>query len=243
MPSVALIIPTTGAALVRPCIESALAQTHADVRPFIVIDGPEFVAPFQAATAGMDLSRCRIVVLPVNVGRNGFYGHRVYAAFSHLVDTDFVSFLDQDNWIEPDHVATLLQSIERHGWDWAFALRRVFSEGGQYLIDDESQSVGPWHVSTKLEKLIDTNCYLLRAGVAHRTASHWHGGWGQDRVFYTELAKAFPNFGCSGRYTLNYRTRDNAQAAVMALLERENALMRARHPGGFPWLGAVAAAA
>lgn len=243
MPSVAIIIPTTGAALVRPCIESVLAQTHADVRPFIVVDGPEFVAPFQAATAGMDLSRCHVTVLPVNVGRNGFYGHRVYAAFSHLIDTEFVSFLDQDNWIEPDHIASLLQSVERHGWDWAFALRRVFSEAGAYLIDDESQSVGPWGAASSLLKLVDTNCYLLRTAVAQRQASQWHGGWGQDRVFYTTLAQAFPNFGSTGQYTINYRTRDNAQSAVLALLERENALMRARHPDGLPWMGAVKAAA
>jgi glycosyltransferase involved in cell wall biosynthesis len=243
MPSVALIIPTTGAPLVRECIASALAQTHADVRPFIVIDGPEFIAPFQAATAGMDLSRCRIAVLPVNVGRNGFYGHRVYAAFSHLVDTDYVSFLDQDNWVEAEHVASLLQAVARQGWDWAFALRRVFSEDGRYLIDDESQSVGPWHVSPTLQKLVDTNCYCLRTDVACRVANHWHGGWGQDRVFYNALAQAFPNFGCSGRYTLNYRTRASSQAAVMALLERENAAMQARYPQGLPWLQADADAA
>ena len=235
MSSVAVIIPTTGAPLVRQAIASVLAQTHEDLQLHVVIDGPEFIAPFQKSTEGMDLSRARITVLPENVGRNGFYGHRVYAAFSHLVNTDYISFLDQDNWFEPEHLAALVDCIERQGWQWGFALRRVVSEEGQYLIDDESQSVGPWN-ATSPHKLVDTNCYCLRVDTAHRVASHWHGGWGQDRVFYTMLAQAFPNFGSSGRYTVNYRTRPELQARVVELLQRENAAMRARYPQGFPWM-------
>jgi glycosyltransferase involved in cell wall biosynthesis len=243
MPSVAIIIPTTGATHVRKAIESVLAQTHADLQLHIVIDGPEFVEPFRASTAGMDLGGIRITTLPHNVGRNGFYGHRIYAAFSHLVNTDYIAFLDQDNWFEPEHIASLVLSIERHGWQWGFALRSVYSEEGEFLIDDESQNVGPWG-QTGPHKLVDTNCYCLRVSTAHAIASHWHGGWGQDRVFYAKLAADFGNFGCTGRYTVNYRTRPDLQAKVMSLLERENAAMRVRYPAGFPWMqGTVTGAA
>lgn len=235
MATVAIIIPTTGAPLVRPCIESALRQTHPGVKVVIVVDGPEFADAFRASTAGLDLSGCQLCVLPANVGRNGFYGHRVYAAFSHLVDADFICYLDQDNWLEPEHVATLVESVEQHGWDWAYSLRKVMSNDGRFLMHDESQSVGPWG-KTGTHQLVDTNCYCLRAAVAHRVASAWHGGWGQDRVFYASVSSAFPNFGTSGRYTLNYRTRDDMQAKVLALLERENAAMHQRHPAGLPWV-------
>lgn len=238
MQSVAIVIPTTGAPLVRQAIESVRAQTHAAIQLHVVIDGPEFVAAFQASTAGMDLTGIQVTTLPNNVGRNGFYGHRVYAAWSHLVNTDYIAFLDQDNWFEPGHVAALVAAIERHGWQWAFALRRVVSEEGQYLIDDESQSVGPWGETGPL-KLVDTNCYCLKVDTAHRIASHFHGGWGQDRVFYTQLAAAFTNFGCSGQYTVNYRTRPELQPRVLELLQRENAAMRARYPQGFPWMAAA----
>jgi glycosyltransferase involved in cell wall biosynthesis len=237
MPSVAIIIPTTGDALVREAIASALAQTHAELEVFVVVDGPRFDAAFAAATAGLDLSRCRVLTLPVNVGANGFYGHRVYAAFSHLVNTDFVCFLDQDNRFAPTHVASLVAAVEQGGWDWAFALRRVVSPEGAPLIADESQSIGPWG-DAKPMKLVDTNCYLLRTSVAARVSSHFHGGWGQDRVYYAALAQSHPNYGSSGQYTVDYRTRADLQPKVMELLTRENALQHARFPGGLPWVGA-----
>lgn len=236
MASIAVIIPTTGNALVREAIASVLAQTAADVVPYIVIDGPRFVAGFEAATAGMDLSRCHVVTLPVNVGGGGFYGHRVYAAFSHLVNTDLIAYLDQDNRFQPGHLAQLSDALATGHWDWAFALRRVVTPAGDPLMDDESQSVGPWG-SAKPYPLVDTNCYLLKTEVAHKVASYFHGGWGQDRVFYAALSQLFPNYGCSGAFTVDYRTREELQPKVVELLTRENAAIRARFGGQLPFIG------
>ena len=138
-----VIIPTTGDILVREAIASVLAQTAPDVTPYIVVDGPGFLPAFEAATAGMDLSRCHVVTLPVNVGGGGFYGHRVYAAFSHLVNTELIAYLDQDNRFQPEHLAHLCAALTDGHWDWGFALRRVVAPSGEPLMDDESQSVGP----------------------------------------------------------------------------------------------------
>ncbi|HEV6968702.1 glycosyltransferase family A protein [Roseateles sp.] len=237
MASIAVIIPTTGDVLVREAIASVLAQTAPGVTPFIVIDGPRFQPTFQAATAGMDLSRCHVVTLPVNVGGGGFYGHRIYAAFSHLVDTELVAYLDQDNRFHPEHLARLAAALAEGRWDWGFALRRVVDPGGAPLMDDESQSVGPWG-SAKPYPLVDTNCYLLKTDVAHRVASYFHGGWGQDRVFYAALSQLFPNYGCSGAFTVDYRTREDLQPKVVELLTRENAAIRAKFGGRLPFVGA-----
>ena len=236
MASIAVIIPTTGDPLVREAITSVLAQTAPDVRPFVVIDGPRFLPAFEAATAGLDLSLCHVLTLPVNVGANGFYGHRVYAAFSHLVDTELIAYLDQDNRFHPEHLADLSTAMADGGWDWAFALRRVVAPSGEPLIDDESQSVGPWG-SAKPAALVDTNCYLLKVEVAHRVASFFHGGWGQDRVFYAALSQNFPNYGCSGAFTVDYRTREELQPRVVELLTRENAAIRHKFGGHLPFVG------
>ncbi len=236
MASIAVIIPTTGDALVREAIASVLAQTAPGVVPYIVVDGPGFLPAFGAATAGMDLSGCHVITLPVNVGGGGFYGHRVYAAFSHLVNTELIAYLDQDNRFQPEHLAQLSGALAQGGWDWGFALRRVVAPSGEPLMDDESQSVGPWG-SAKPYPLVDTNCYLLKTDVAARVASYFHGGWGQDRVFYAALSQLFPNYGCSGAFTVDYRTREDLQPKVVELLTRENAAIRQKFGGALPFVG------
>lgn len=67
---------------------------------------------------GPNISSHSVCALPAKVGRNGFYGHRLYAAFSHMTDSDLICFLDQDNWLDPDHVASLVDAIATNGWDW-----------------------------------------------------------------------------------------------------------------------------
>lgn len=238
MQSVAVIIPTTGISLVRHCIESVLAQTYFELKLFIVIDGPEFVNAFQTSTTGLDFSHCFVSILPVNVGRNGFYGHRIYAAYSHLIDADYICFLDQDNWFEPKHISSLVEAIERNNWHWAFALRNIVNEDGELLIKDNSQSIGPWGENS-LYQLVDTNCYCLRADVARSVASHWHGRWGQDRVFYSVLSQAYPQFGSTGLYTVNYRIRNETLGSELTMLIRENAAMHTLYPDGLPWVRAT----
>ncbi|MBW8757717.1 MAG: hypothetical protein JF586_08915 [Burkholderiales bacterium] len=80
--SAVVLIPTTGAPSLRRAVESVLAQT-APTAAYVVCDGPQFHEAAEDALRGLDVPVC---VLPRNVGAGGFYGHRVYAAFAHLVD-------------------------------------------------------------------------------------------------------------------------------------------------------------
>ncbi len=234
MTSAAVIIPTTGAPEARVAIASVLAQTHHDVQPWLVVDGPECVAPFKAAVAGLDLRSARVSVLPENVGRGGFYGHRVYAAFSHLVNADCVLFLHQDNWFEPDHVASMIATLEAGDLEWCFALRRICGSDGAFLLNDDCESLGKWDAWTDM-RFVDTNAYCLRRSVAVPMAGAWHGGWGQDRVFFSQLARHFPKFDCTRRYTVNYRLAGNPGSVTREFFATGNAAMRQRYPDGLPW--------
>ena len=49
--------------------------------------------------------------LQENIGK-GWYGHRVYAACSFLVNADVICYLDEDNWFEPDHVEKMVKKLE-----------------------------------------------------------------------------------------------------------------------------------
>jgi len=127
MKSAAVIIPTTGVLEVRTAIESVLRQSHSATRACVVVDGPEFESAFRVATDGLPTGDVQVTALKENVGRHGFYGHRIYAAFSHLVNSDYVLYLDQDNWFDPEHVAASIETIERTGSDWTYSLRKICS--------------------------------------------------------------------------------------------------------------------
>lgn len=172
--------------------------------------------------------------LPVNVGANGFYGHRVYAAFPHLVNEDFVLFLDQDNWFEPGHVASCIGILRSRALHWCYSLRNICAPDGTLLCPDDWESLGKWPAFTN-DHLIDTSTYCFRREVLIQTCSAWHGGWGQDRVFAKLMMQNVPSFDCTGEYTVNYRLGGNQGSVTEEFFVRGNRQMRARYDKRLPW--------
>ena len=229
MSSVA-IIPTTGAPTLRRAVESVLAQT-VKTNAFVVCDGPQHEPAARAALQGLDAALC---VLPRNVGADGFYGHRIYAAFAHLVDEQHVLFLDQDNFFAPEHVAECTDLIAARRLQWCHALRNVCDADGAFLMRDDCESLGKWPAFTKAH-LIDTNSYCIRREVLLQSAHAWHGKWGQDRVFAQVMMHNFGAFDCTGRYTVQYCLGGNANSVTKEFFEQGNAQMLQRYKRGFPW--------
>ena len=207
--NVTIVIPTTGDDTLYDAVGSALAQVYEDTRVLVVIDGPEFEDRVYHLTQLFDDNPCLdFMVLPENVGANGFYGHRVYAAIGHLVNTDYLCFLDQDNWFDPEHVSSLIDTIERKALDWAYSYRKIVDKQGQLICEDKCESLG------KITKFVDTNCYMLSRQVAVNVGNVWNGGWGRDRVFYEIASKYYSNFDGSDRHTVNYRLDGNTNSVT-----------------------------
>jgi len=234
MSTVTVVIPTTGADTLDQAIQSVRSQTHEDIRCWVVIDGPQFAGAARGiASRYPDI---RVMQLPENVGADGFYGHRVYAATSFLINTDYVLFLDQDNWFDRDHVSTMIQTMESRNADWAYSLRRVCGRDGTYLLDDDCESLGHWPAWVNDQAyLVDTSCYCLKRDVVTKIGAAWYGKWGQDRVFLANAKHYFPAHACTGRATLNYRLDGNPGSVTQDFFVQGNAAMRQRYPSGFPW--------
>jgi len=79
-----VIIPTTGVNEVKRAIDSVLSQTY-PTKCYVVVDGVQFHS--KTKNKIVHHKNLEICYLPLNVGANGFYGHRVYAAFTHLINT------------------------------------------------------------------------------------------------------------------------------------------------------------
>ncbi len=205
-PRIMVITPTTGKDTVAKAIESLANQTIKTWH-LVVIDG---------AKAQDNLTINNIQVPPnwngnmmslyENVGADGWYGHRVYAAMPLMVNADYILFLDEDNWFEPNHVETMINKIKSKNLMWAYSLRRINDESGQYVCDDDCESLGryPTFYDSTLN-FVDTNCYCFRREYLVTVAHSFYGQWGADRPFYKAASTNLPAFGCTGEATVNYR--------------------------------------
>lgn len=215
-----VITPTTGKDTVKKAIESVKAQTIATDH-LIVADGIDTdfsIMPY-------------FMRLPENVGADGWYGHRVYAAMPLMVNADYILFLDEDNWFEPNHVETMINKIKSKNLMWAYSLRRICDESGQYVCDDDCESLGrsPAFYDSNLN-FVDTNCYCFRREFLVTVAHSFYGQWGADRPFYKAASTALPAFGCTGEATVNYR----APERLLEMFREGNKLMKQAYKV-LPW--------
>lgn len=235
MTTATVIIPTTGADELSDAISSVIYRQNMETNCYVVIDGEQYYRKAKKIIYEFgNHPNLKFSVLPINVGSGGFYGHRIYAAFSHLINTDYVLFLDQDNWFGDNHVKSCIDTIEANGLDWSYSLRKIFSKNGDYICEDNCESLGLWDGVTG-NKHIDTNCYCLKTEVASRVASAWHGGWGQDRVYRDVLSTHFPKYMCNGEYTVGYRLAGNEGSVTREFFQSGNFIMKDRCNGVFPW--------
>jgi GT2 family glycosyltransferase len=162
VPSVSIVTATTGHPGLRRCLASVQGQSYPRIDHLLVVDGPEHTERVEAALRAVTAHRCplRVIALPHATGRDG---HRVYAASTFLVDTDYVAFLDEDHWLDPDHVESLVSAVTDAGADWGFALRKVATEDGEF--DDESDGG---------EHPVGVSCHLLRTEAAVRVSPLWY---------------------------------------------------------------------
>jgi len=232
--SATVIIPTTGSPELRDAIESVLNQSHKDTICYVVVDGEQALEKAIEIKCKFDDDRLVMATLPINVGAKGFYGHRVYAAFTHLVNTDYVMYLDQDNWLYQSHVAKCIETIETRNLDWCYSLRKIHKKNGEFACFDDCESLGKWPTYHGIHH-IDTNTYFIKTSVATKIASVWHGGWGQDRVFLQAITQHFPKWDCTNEYTVSYRVDGGKGSVSEEFFINGNAVMNEKYDGKFPW--------
>jgi glycosyltransferase involved in cell wall biosynthesis len=236
--TVAIVTPTTGKPTLRQNLLSVQNQTFEKVTQFVVVDGPEFLEKAYYQLPTEQPRKVHIQTLAENVGANGWYGHRVYAAFSFLTNADAICFLDEDNWIEPNHVEELVKALNDKAADWAFSFRKIYDKDGNYLCHDNCESLGvhPVYFDDKIYH-VDTSSYCVRKDVAVRVAGAWYGQWGADRQYFGTLAQHFgASAAFSKQHSLCYRLDGNPGSVSKEFFDQGNAAMQARYGNNLPWL-------
>lgn len=242
MLSVSVITPTTGNPDLLRAVESVQRQNYTDLRHVIVFDGTERLIkarPMAAKIAA--LPQCTVASVPFPTGLDGYLGHRIYAAWPFLLPSDAVVFLDEDNWFEPNHIASLAAILDK-GADWSYALRRIFDNDGNYVCNDDCQSLGGWPVHNRPEEhMVDTNCYMIRRALACTLAPVWNRpSRKKEPGIGRSTALPMADEGCAGvrnhrLYTVNYTAGNSDLSAPVDYFLKGNKRMQKRFPDGFPW--------
>jgi hypothetical protein len=138
------------------------------------------------------------------------YGGALKTILSYAANARHVTYLDDDNWYAPDHVATMLAAVA--GKAWAFSLRHfVDSKSGDVLCPDAWESLGPGRgvYGASQGGFVDTNCYFIDTLACNDVFPEWAmtryaGGTGGDRQVLEKL-RGRP-FGTNDAHTVFYRT-------------------------------------
>jgi glycosyltransferase involved in cell wall biosynthesis len=228
---VAVVTPTIGSEHLFECTKSVRNQTYKNLTHYVFIDGKDYKEEVKYHTEG---SGVKYIELEENVGK-GWYGHRVYAACSFLVNADVICYLDEDNWFEPCHVEKMVKKLEE-GNQWVYSLRKIHDKDGTFLCEDNCESLGKWPVFTDSNMHhIDTSCYGIRRDIAVHIGHAWYGQWGADRKFFSAISKHFPKYDCTNAHTVGYRLDGNPSSVTKEFFEEGNRINRKKYNDEFPW--------
>jgi hypothetical protein len=209
-----IITPTTGSDYLVKCMNSIKNQTNQNFIYYIVIDGNKFaekVYNFLKLYNNKLPDNFKIIELNENSGSDGWNGHRIYMATSILTNSEYVMFLDEDNYLEPNHVDSMLNTIKEKNLDWTFSLRNIIDKDSKFICEDKCESLGNLHHvwNNKSDYLVDLNCYCIKRDlfVKHNLDFYKKARPKDDievdRALYKSLKKY--KFETTGLYTVNYR--------------------------------------
>lgn len=223
MPSVAVVTATTGRRTLNQTIESVKAQS-VKCQHYVFADG--VMLPLELTGHDSTIHWCN---LPVKTGGNGMMNGGIVAASAYLVQEDLICWLDDDNWIEPDHIETLLAA--KGDRPYAYSLRKLVEPDGTFYDYDDFESLGVH------SGFIDLNCYLMDRHLAVQIAPLWYRTTGDlmigDRFVYEALKQNNLPFGETGKYTVNYRL--NPKRDLRPWFFDGNIKNRAKYSGELPW--------
>ena len=236
---VTIITPTTGSNYLDINLNSVSKQTYDNIEHLVVVDGPNYWD--KANNVLNNYEDKTVMYLQENTGADQYNGHRIYGAMPYLVNSDYVIFLDEDNYIEPTHIESLIKVAENN--DWAFSLRQIVDKEGKYICNDDCENLGKWPTClSEKELFVDVGAYFLPTKIAvqvspiwYRRARHPEEQPEVDRLLIQVLLDYGFSYDTNGEYTLNYRVGNRADSVQADFFLWGNSKMQQKYNGNFPW--------
>ena len=248
LPKVFIISATRGGAQFIENLKSVQQQTYEKLEHVVVVDGSEFEEKVDEHIKSLENPKVKIskIVLPWNTGRNKYLCHKIYASIPQLIHKPaYVSFLDEDNFIEPNHISSMVEILTKNNYLWCFCLRNIIDQKGKFICRDMCESLGnlshAWINPNYF--LVDTNCYIINVEIMQRMSHCFQRPCPNptremeaDRFLFHNLSHHFKHFGCSNKYTVNYRVASRGSESVTGEFFMEgNRRMNIKYNNSIPW--------
>ena len=82
-----------------------------------------------------------VYVLEENTGHNGWNGHRIYGAYPYLMNTDFITYLDEDITLQPEFTSNGKSICENPKYkDYVYCFRNIMNK--EIIGKDLCESLG-----------------------------------------------------------------------------------------------------
>jgi hypothetical protein len=139
---------------------------------------------------------------------SSWYGGSLRTALSFLSSSELVTYLDDDDWYEPQHLSLLHKAIQNHAW--AFTLSNYADPNSDHILGiDTIESVGPNKgiYTDKFGGFVRPSAMLLNKIKLSHILHLWSiapypSGDGEDRLIFKELLKCL-DYGETGIPTVN----------------------------------------
>jgi len=135
-----------------------------------------------------------------SIRHGGLYPNKVTGSLRTLLayaaNSQYLAYLDDDNWWAPNHLATLRAAIEGYDWSWS---QRWFvdPEDSTPLCIDDWESVGPdaGVFKEKFGGFVDPSSLMIDKLACHEILPAWcltpfTDGRGSDRLVFDRLHRA-----------------------------------------------------
>lgn len=237
-PLVSVVTATTGNDYLYDALVSVKKQTYKNIEHYVVIDGVERKKP--ALKIISKFPGVKLLTLPYATGKDNFNGHRIYGASTFLTNGKYITFLDEDNYYEPTHIADCM-SVISEGYDWVYSLRKIVDKHKTFICNDDCESLGK-HKSVLNDNFIDVGCWFLSKTAAltvsplwFRRARHPQEQPEVDRIITSTLIQHYQNFEGTGKYTLNYRVGNRIDSVQADFFLKGNKVMLDAFGSELPW--------
>ena len=225
--SAAVVTSSLGRDTLKQTIESVRSQINVEhVRHYVFAHGKQHWNSIESITS--NYAEVETIFLPNNNGSDGYGMAPVFAAAPFIVSEDVIFYLDDDNWIDEDHIYRALEMLQNNDTvDWVFSLRKYVDHMGNFMCLDRCENTG-FFPNLWGQYLVDNSCYAVRTKIARQFSHAWYYPIVSDRMFLKALLTNKILGACTGAYTTNYRISHDG-SRLQASTNQEEDTKRIKH--------------